>query len=419
MNCEIIAVGTEILLGEIVNTDAQMISQGLCELGINTYFQTVCGDNAQRLRSALEIAKSRADIIITTGGLGPTADDLTKETIAAVFGRELVLHEGSMERLRENFKGREMTQNNIKQAYLPQGCDVLENDWGTAPGCAFKSENTHVLMLPGPPSECEPMFKLRAVPYLKAMQGGAIESSYIKIFGMGESAMEAALAEKMNAWKNPTAAPYAKEGECLVRVTARAETVQSAREMLAPAVAELCADLGDVVYGVDVESLEQVVVEQLISKKLTLATAESCTGGMIGARLTNVAGASQCYLGGIISYTNGVKRDILNVEEGTLAEFGAVSAQTAKEMAAGAKSATGADFALSVTGVAGPDASEGKPVGTIFIGLATCDGVYAFKMKRTGKSRTRNRRMAAMAALDILRREIFEIYGGESLYEPF
>lgn len=407
MNCELIAVGTELLLGEIANTDAQMISQGLTELGINVFHHTVVGDNPQRLKQVIEIAKGRADIIITTGGLGPTADDLTKETIAAAFGKKLVLDEGSMQRLRRHFEGREMTRNNEKQAWLPEGCTVLENDWGTAPGCAFEAEGCHVLMLPGPPRECEPVFRMRAMPYLQKLRGGVIASRYLRIFGMGESAMEDRLSHQMNTWKNPTAAPYAKEGECLVRVTAMAETKEEALAMTQPAVEELCGILGDVVYGVDVDSLEQVIVEKLIEAKLTLATAESCTGGLIGKRITDIAGSSACYLGGVISYANEVKMGLLGVKRETLETVGAVSEATAMQMAEGVRRATGADIGVSTTGVAGPGGgTDEKPVGLVYIGLSTKQGTKAIRVVSMGKSRERVRRYASSMALDLIRREV-------------
>lgn len=407
MKCEIIAVGTELLLGEIVNTDAQVISQGLAELGINVYFETVCGDNPERLRSVLEIAKSRADIIITTGGLGPTADDLTKETIAAAFGKGLVLHQPSMDRLRAHFKDRPMTKNNEKQAYLPEGCTVLDNDWGTAPGCAFEAEGCTVIMLPGPPTECTNLFKHRAMPYLEKMSGGTLCSRYIRVFGLGESAMEDKLAHQMKTWKNPTAAPYAKDGECLVRVTAMAPTREEARRMTEPAVEELCGILGDVVYGIDVDSLEEVVVKGLTERGLTLATAESCTGGLLGKRLTDVPGASACYVGGVVSYSNDVKQRLLGVRGDTLAQQGAVSEQTACQMAEGVRLATGADIGLSTTGVAGPDGgTDEKPVGLVYIGLSTAKGTRAIRILRTGWKRDRIRRWASSTALDLVRREL-------------
>ena len=406
MKCEIIAVGTELLLGEIVNTDAQAISQGLAELGINVYFETVCGDNPDRLRSVLEIAKGRADIIVTTGGLGPTADDLTKETIAAAFGKQLELHQPSMDRLLQHFKGRTMTPNNEKQAWLPQGCFVLDNDWGTAPGCAFEAEGCVVVMLPGPPSECVNMFRQRAMPYLAKLSGGTICSRYIRVFGMGESEMESKLTHQMQTWRNPTAAPYAKEGECLVRVTAMAETEEKARAMTEPALEELRAILGDVVYGVDVDSLEQVVVQEMTARGLTLAAAESCTGGLLGKRVTDLPGASACFLGGVVSYSNQAKQDLLGVKKETLEQFGAVSEQVACQMAEGVRRAMGADVGVSTTGVAGPGGSEQKPAGLVYIGLSTKEGTRAVRILKPNQSRDRVRRLASSTALDLIRRYV-------------
>lgn len=407
MNCEIIAVGTELLLGEIANTDAQVISQGLAELGINVFFHSVCGDNPQRLQSVLAIAKSRADIIITTGGLGPTADDLTKETIAAAFGKQLELHQPSLDRMIAQFAGRVMTKNNEKQALIPQGATVFDNDWGTAPGCAFTAEGCTIIMLPGPPRECTNLFRHRVMPYLEKMKGGALCSRFIKVFGMGESAMEDLLAPQMNSWKNPTAAPYAKEGECLVRVTAFAPTKEEARALTEPAVAELQGILGDVAYGVDVDSLEQVVVSGLLERGMTIATAESCTGGLIGKRLTDISGASACFLGGVTAYSNEVKMKLLGVSGKTLAEHGAVSPQVACEMAQGVRDATGAQIGIATTGVAGPGGgTEEKPVGLIYLGLSTPQGTQALKLLRTGWSRDRLRAWAASSALDWIRREV-------------
>ena len=250
---ELLSVGTELLLGNIANTDAQMLSQGLSALGLNVYYHTVVGDNPQRAREAVAIAKKRADIIITTGGLGPTCDDLTKNVLADAFGKKLVFHEASAERIRSFFDriGRTMTDNNLQQAMLPEGCTVLDNDWGTAPGCAFEAEGVHVIMLPGPPSECRPMFYERAVPYLARFSEGVIASHTLKLFGIGESSMEAQLREQMNVMSNPTLAPYAKEGECELRVTAKAATMEQAQALLLPAVEQLKGHFGPLVYGVD------------------------------------------------------------------------------------------------------------------------------------------------------------------------
>ncbi|MBQ1250953.1 MAG: competence/damage-inducible protein A [Clostridia bacterium] len=411
MRCELIAVGTELLLGEIANTDAQMISLGLSELGINVYHHTVVGDNPARLTAALEIAKSRADIIITTGGLGPTADDLTKETIAAAFGKKLYMDKEQQERLHQRM-GSRMTPNNEKQAMLPEGCEVLVNDWGTAPGCAFYAEGCHVLMLPGPPSECTPMFKYRARPYLERLctDGQVIRSRFVKIFGMGESAMEDKLSYMMNKLENPTAASYAKEGECEVRVTAKAGSEEEAYALIDPVVAEIREVLGSVVYGVDVSSLEEVVVKGLIEKGLTVATAESCTGGLVGKRLTDISGSSTCYLGGVVSYANEVKMGVLGVKEETLRNFGAVSAETAMEMARGVRKLTGADIGVSTTGVAGPGGgSPEKPVGTVYVGISAegLDKVIKPEFRHTA-TRTRIRNSTASNVFNLIRQEILE-----------
>ena len=294
MNAELIAVGTEILLGDIVNTDAQVISQGLSELGIDVFYQTVVGDNPARLERVIREAADRADIIITTGGLGPTLDDLTKETLARVFGKKMELHQPSLDRICAFFDriGREMTPNNEKQAWLPEGCTVFVNEWGTAPGCGFEAGGKHVLMLPGPPRECEPMFKQCAMPYLYPLAGGCIVSRNVRVFGLGESAMEDRLHDLMESMHNPTIAPYAKVSECFARVTAKAGTHEAAEALLAPVVEQVAGMLGDDVYGIDVDSLEQVVGDGLRARGLTLAVAESCTGGLLSKRITDVAGCS-------------------------------------------------------------------------------------------------------------------------------
>ena len=407
MRTEIIAVGTELLLGEIVNTDAPMIAQGLAELGIGVYFQTVCGDNPDRLKSVLEVAKQRADLIITTGGLGPTADDLTKETIAAAFGKVLVRDEESMARLREHFKGRTMTPNNEKQADVPEGSTVFQNDWGTAPACAFEGEGCLVIMLPGPPRECTPLFREKVMPFLEKRRGGALCSRYVKVFGMGESEMASRLSNQMDTWENPTAAPYAKEGECLVRITAMGKDKEEAFAMTEPAVREVRQVLGDVVYGVDVDSLEQVVVQEMTAQGLTLATAESCTGGLMGKRITDVPGASACYLGGVVSYQNEVKENLLGVRHETLISKGAVSEDTACQMAQGVRKALGADIGISTTGVAGPGGgTPEKPVGLIYVGISTKDRTWAVRILRPRQSRENLRRLASSTAFDLVRRHL-------------
>ncbi len=405
---EILSVGTELLLGNIANLDAQILSQGLSALGLNVYWHTVVGDNPQRAKEAVSLAKARADIIITTGGLGPTCDDLTKNVLAEAFGKKLVYDEGSAQRIKNYFQrtGRTMTENNLQQAMLPEGCTILENDWGTAPGCAFEAGGVHVIMLPGPPSECRPMFQYRAVPYLQQFSEGVIASHTLKLFGIGESQMEAQLREQMNTMQNPTLAPYAKEGECELRVTAKAATQEQAQALLLPTVEQVKALFGPLVYGVDVPSLEYVVLEGLKARRLTLGCAESCTGGLIAKRITDVPGASQVFKGGIVSYTNAVKANVLHVPEELLKQFGAVSAQVALAMARGARTALGCDLAVSSTGVAGPDKDDrGNDVGTAFVAIATPEGEYVRALHLgTRPMRERLRTQIAHHAFDLARR---------------
>ena len=405
---EILSVGTELLLGNIANTDAQMLSQGLSELGLNVFWHTVVGDNLQRAEEAVALAKQRADIIITTGGLGPTCDDLTKNVLAEAFGKKLVFDEGSAQRIRSYFQrtGRPMTDNNLQQAMLPEGCTILENDWGTAPGCAFEAEGCHVIMLPGPPSECRPMFQYRAKPYLLSLSEGVIASHTIKLFGIGESSMEAQLRDQMNAMSNPTLAPYAKEGECELRVTAKAATDGEAQALLRPTVEQVRALFGDKVYGVDVPSLEYVVIQALKTKDLTLGVAESCTGGLIAKRLTDVPGASAAFKGGIVSYTNEVKENLLGVPPHILERYGAVSKEVAAAMAEGARRALDCDIALSATGVAGPDKDDwGNEVGTMFVAISTFKGTHVRPLHLGIRPmRERLRTQTASHAFDLARR---------------
>ena len=405
---EIISVGTELLLGSIANTDAQMISRELSGLGINVYYHTVVGDNPARLKAAVEIAKERADIIITTGGLGPTCDDLTKQTLAEAFGKRLGFHAPTAERIKNYFKERlhvgTVTENNLQQAMLPENCTIFENDWGTAPGCAFQAERWHVLMLPGPPRECSSMFLSCAIPYLRGFSDGVILSRNIRIFGMGEAQVEDKLRARMLAMENPTLAPYAMEGEVLLRVTARAETEEEAEALLEPEVARLKDIFGQLIYGVDVDSLESVVLSLLKQKELTLAVAESCTGGILAKRLTDIPGASEVFLGGVVSYSEDAKNRLLGVPHQLLDNWGAVSREVAKSMAVGAMQTLGANLALAITGVAGPDQDDrNNPVGLVYVALAAKDNVWACAL-HLGSDRSRIRNRAAGHALDMLRR---------------
>lgn len=405
---EIIGVGTELLLGNTVNTDARDVSIALSRLGINVYFHTVVGDNPERVKQAVAIAKSRADIIITTGGLGPTYDDLTKQTVAEAFGRKMEYHEREAEKIRAFFESRlgaaEMTENNLRQAYFPENCVIFDNGSGTAPGCAFEADGKHVLMMPGPPNECRAMIETGLVPYLKRLSGDEIFSKSIYIFGMGESTVEAKLADLMESSENPTLAPYAKEGEVMLRVTARAKSRGEAEKMMEPMIARVCETLGDVIYGIDAISLERAVVTLLRERRITLASSESCTGGLFSKRITDIPGASQVFLGGVTAYTNGAKRKLACVPEDILNSFGAVSRETAEALANGVRDSLGADLAIGITGVAGPGPDDkGNPEGRVFIALAANDGVFV-RAHNFFYSRSRIRIAAASSALDMLRR---------------
>ena len=292
MNAEIISVGTELLLGAVVNTDTAIVARALSELGIDLMHTCVVGDNPQRLKEAVEGAITRSGLLIMTGGLGPTADDLTKETTAAAAGKKLVLHEESLRRIQNYFNEQHVSENQAKQAWLPEGCTVLQNDNGTAPGCAFQAENgCTIIMLPGPPSELTPMLNNYAVPYLKRSQEYTIVSHNVHIYGRGEAPVAQMMDDLMDS-QNPTLAPYANEGECYLRVTAKAHTHEEADRMCGPLIQEIRSRLGNFVYSVDVNSLEELVVKELTEKGKTLATAESCTGGLLSKRITDVSGSS-------------------------------------------------------------------------------------------------------------------------------
>jgi nicotinamide-nucleotide amidase len=405
---EIIAVGTELLLGNIVNTNARDLSQSLSTLGVNVFWHTVVGDNPERLKEALDIARKRADIIITTGGLGPTYDDLTKQTICESFHQKLVLHQDILDDIRVFYETSlhvPMPENNTQQAELPEGCVVFDNPVGTAPGCAFESDGVHVLMLPGPPHEMLTMLHRHVEPYLRGLSQEVIVSHDIMTFGMGESSVDELLHEKMASMENPTLATYAKPCEVRLRATAKAASVEEAEAMLTPVWEEVSAALGDVIYGVDVSGLEEVCMGLLVSKHLTFATAESCTGGAVAQRITALPGASNVYRGGVVSYWSSVKGSILGVPQKILDTYGAVSEECAKAMAEGARSVTGADIAVSVTGVAGPDADErGVPVGIVYIGLATPDGTFCRSCDFGRRRRDRIQGLATNHAFDVLRR---------------
>ena len=404
-NTEIISVGTELLLGHVTNTDSRDISEMLSKIGINVKYHTVVGDNPEKLKDCIDIAKQRADIIITTGGLGPTCDDLTKQVLASAFGVKLVENKTERDSIYEYIKGgNTVTPNNYIQAMLPEGCTVFHNEWGTAPGCAFEAEGKIVLMFPGPPKECVPMFKKLGLPYLKKLSDEQIVSHSLRIFGLGESEVDYMFRDDMNKMSNPTMAPYAKECDCLLQVTAKARSEEEAEKMIAPVMEAASARLGEYVYGVDIECIEERVIEQLKEKNLCFAAAESCTGGEIAGRFTDIPGASAVFKGGVVSYTNEVKACVLGIEPALIEEKGAVSYEVAKEMAERVRDLCGADIGVSVTGLAGPDGDGVHEVGTVFVGMAA-EKTYV-KELHLGAFRTRSfiRRMAGNYVFDMMRR---------------
>ena len=371
MNAEILCIGTEILLGDIVNTNGAFLAKQLASLGIDIFHQSVVGDNAERLKKSLELALSRADMVITTGGLGPTYDDLTKKTVADYFGVGMELHEPSMDKIRAfQEKRKRKISSDTLQAMVPEGSFVFFNDVGFAPGIALEKSNKTVIMLPGPPHEMRPMFLNKVVPYLQRNTNETISSKTIFIFGMGESQVEQTLHDMMTTYQNPTIAPYAKQGEVQVRISAKAKNAEAADALILPVIDQIKQRLGNVVYGIDIGNLQNAVVCALKQNSLKVATAESCTGGGIAHAITDISGSSAVFECGICAYSNDIKQKLLNVEKETLDRFGAVSPETAMEMATGIRAVSGADIGIGVTGIAGPDGgTEEKPVGLVYIAI--------------------------------------------------
>ncbi len=406
MNCEIIGVGTELLLGDIVNTDAQYLARELAAMGIVIHYQEVVGDNPERMKACISAAVSRSDLVILTGGLGPTVDDLTKEISCEVMGAELVLDTDILEGIRSYFasKGITMPENNSKQAFVPKGGVVFKNRNGTAPGCAVEKNGKIVIMLPGPPRELKPMFENEVKPFLMKKTGGVILSKQVRTFGIGESDMAQRVADLLEG-SNPTVAPYAKDGEALLRVTARAKSQEEATAMCDETIEKIKQRIGEFIYSTDSMNLEQTAVSLLKAQNKKIALAESCTGGYIAKRITDVSGSSEVFEYGIVSYSNEVKQKLLGVKTETLEKYTEVSAQAAAEMAQGVRALSGADIGISVTGIAGPGGgSEDKPVGLAYIGISHNGGTFVREI-RTGKkedSREYNRYVTASNALHMV-----------------
>lgn len=412
MVAELISVGTELLMGQILDTNSQYLSQQLSAMGIDVYYKSTVGDNPERMKQAFAQALSRSDVVITTGGLGPTEDDITKEMMAEQMGIPLVLHAPSLQTIQSFFEGigQTMTENNRKQAMLPGEKDgiIMDNPKGTAPGCILKKEGKSAIVMPGPPFEMKHMFEQYAKPYLQQFCGDVLVSHFLRVVGLGESRVADLLEEVIAKQTNPSLATYCSPSEVQVRITAKCKTEEEAEGLIAPVEAEVKRILGRAVYTVGKQPLETVVGTLLKQRKETVAVAESCSGGWLSSMLVHDAGSSAYFKEGIVSYTNEAKHRLLGVKEETLAAYGAVSCETAKEMAEGARHNCDADYALSITGIAGPDgAVEGKPVGTVWIGLADRETVTAKKFEFSS-DRTRNRERAVRNALNMLRLRLME-----------
>ena len=407
MIVELVSVGTELLLGNIVNTNTQYLAEQCALLGLSLYHQSVVGDNHDRMAEVVKTALGRSDVVILTGGLGPTEDDLTKEVCAEVMGYKLVEDPHTREHLEQFFKNniyKEIPDNNWKQAMVPEGALVLDNHNGMAPGLIMEKDGKTAILLPGPPNELIPMFEESVFSYLRKKQPEIICSQVVKICGIGESQVAADIQDMIETQTNPTLAPYAKTGEVHLRITAKGEDEKSCKKLIKPVVKELQKRFGKNVFALDADkTLEESVVDLLKEKELTLSLAESCTGGAIAARIVNVPGASQVFTHGFVTYSNRAKRECLGVKKSTLKTVGAVSAKCAKQMAKGGCAASGADICLSVTGLAGLDGGTSEtPVGTVFMGCC-CNGHTITREYHFTGNRTKIRQQAVASALVLLR----------------
>ena len=411
MNCELISVGTELLLGEILNTNAQYLSVELAKLGIGVYYQTTVGDNPKRLKDAVSSALERSDMVILTGGLGPTADDLTKETVAEYFGLKLIRDKRSEDRINGYFERMHASTvpSNYKQADMPEGCIILDNNNGTAPGGIIEKDGKIAIFLPGPPFEMKGMYEESVYPFLRERCPEQLYSRELQTFGIGESRLENILEPIMKNQKDPTIAPYAKESGVMLRLTTKARTKEEADNRFDPVQAEIEKLAGDIIFGYGEDGLQDAVYRLLKEKNIKLATAESCTGGMLGEYLTSVSGISSYYEMGVVTYSNDMKEKLLGVSHDTLLKYGAVSEQTAKEMATGVLKSSGADIGVSITGIAGPTGgTEEKPVGLVYVGLADSKGNVTFRELHLMGNRERIRRITVKNALNMVRLHIKE-----------
>ncbi|MGB9840374.1 competence/damage-inducible protein A [Thermovenabulum sp.] len=410
MKAEIICVGTELLLGDIVNTNAFVIARALKEIGIDVYYHTVVGDNFTRIKEVFQSALKRSDVIITTGGLGPTRDDITKDAIAEALNLKMIINEEALRKIEEFFKrvNREFTKNNLRQALVPETSKIIPNEIGLAPGVLLEKDDKIVIMLPGPPFEMEPMLYNYCIPYLQKKSGAIIFSRVLKFYGIGESSLEEKLIDLIDSQSNPTIAPYAKMGEVTIRITAKAKNKEEAIQMIIPIEEEIKRRVGNYIYAFDDQKIEDVIAKMLIEKGITIAIAESCTGGLISHKLTNIPGISKSLERAVVSYSNKSKIELLGVNPETIEKNGAVSEKTAEEMAMGIRINAKCDIGLSVTGIAGPDGGTlEKPVGLVYIGYSDKNHTFSKKFLFKGK-RQEIKERAANAALQLLREKLLE-----------
>lgn len=409
MKTAILSVGTEILFGQIVNTNTVYLSQQMNMLGFDVMYHYTVGDNPKRVEEMIDLAFQDCDLILTTGGLGPTQDDLTKEVACKALDDTLVMMDDVLEEITKYFKtlGREMTENNKKQATMPSRATVFHNDAGTAPGFALEKDGKYIICMPGPPREMKRMFQKSVVPFLQSMIDGALYYRQIRFFGIGESMLETQLLDLIDNQTDPTLATYAKEGECSLRIASKRATEEDAEHAVDEMLEKVKERVGHYIYSCDDEELAQVVADRLMEQGLTLSSAESCTGGMFASTMTDIPGISQCFDRGLVTYSNQAKMEELGVSAGTLEKFGAVSEETALEMVEGLKRVSGSDVCISVTGIAGPGGgSEEKPVGLVYIGFSYGDKKICKKIQMRNVNRSWNRHYTLLCMLNVIYRNI-------------
>ena len=409
MKTAILSVGTEILFGQIVNTNTVYLSQQMNMLGFDVMYHYTVGDNPKRVEEMIDLAFQDCDLILTTGGLGPTQDDLTKEVACKALDDTLVMMDDVLEEITKYFKtlGREMTENNKKQAIMPSRATVFHNDAGTAPGFALEKDGKYIICMPGPPREMKRMFQKSVVPFLQSMIDGALYYRQIRFFGIGESMLETQLLDLIDNQTDPTLATYAKEGECSLRIASKRATEEEAEHAVDEMLEKVKERVGHYIYSCDDEELAQVVADRLMEQGLTLSSAESCTGGMFASTMTDIPGISQCFDRGLVTYSNQAKMEELGVSAGTLEKFGAVSEETALEMVEGLKRVSGSDVCISVTGIAGPGGgSEEKPVGLVYIGFSYGDKKMCKKIQMRNVNRSWNRHYTLLCMLNVIYRNI-------------